>query len=290
MSTIRSILVATDFSPGSDAAVARAVQLAAAHDATLCVLHAFDASAWRDAAVRQLNVETMPEDRVRQRLADAATAIARQAGIDVETHFDSGPPQASISAYRAAHPVSLIVVGSRADPAVAGLGSTASKVVRSPGRPVLIVRAADAPTTQRVLSAVDLREGSVRALSFALELFPAARHHLLYALDPEPEHTMAVGGLSGEQLQSLHASMYTRADAALQRLAASLSDRALHPVTAEVAEDLPARAILVGAAALPADCVVVGHHGEGTTIPDSIPGNLAQHVIQYTPGDVLVVP
>lgn len=290
MSTIRRILVATDFSPGSDAAVERAVQLAAAHDATLCVLHAFDASAWHDEAVRRLHTGPAPEQRVRQRLSDAAASIARQAGIEVETHFDIGPPLPSISACARAQAVSLIVVGSRADPEVAGLGSTASKVVRSPACAVLIVRAAHAPTTRRVLSAVDLRDGSVRALSFALELFPAARHHLLYALDPAPEHTMAIGGLTAQQLQPLHASMYARADAALQELAGRLGARALHPLTAEVADDLPARAILVGAAALPADCVVVGHHGEGTTIPDSIPGNLAQHVIQYTPGDVLVVP
>ncbi|MEO8124005.1 MAG: universal stress protein [Burkholderiales bacterium] len=290
MSTIRSILVATDFSPGSDAAVERAVQLAAAHDATLCVLHAFDAGAWHDDTVRCLHTDPAPEQRVRQRLGDAAAAIAKQAGIEVDTHFDIGPPELSISAYASAHAVSLIVVGSRADPEVAGLGSTASKVVRSPACPVLVVRAAHAPTTRRVLSAVDLREGSVRALSFALELFPAARHHLLYALNPALEHTMVIGGLTGEQLQSLHASMYDRADGAVQQLAQQLSARALHPLTADVADDLPARAILVGAAALPADCVVVGHHGEGTTIPDSIPGNLAQHVIQYTPGDVLVVP
>ncbi len=290
MSTIRHILVATDFSPGSDAAVERAVQLAAAHDATLCVLHAFDASAWADDAVRRLQPDPAPELRVRQRLDDAASSIAKQAGIEVDTHFVSGLPQPSISAYASAHAVSLIVVGSRADPDVAGLGSTASKVVRSPACAVLVVRAAHAPTTRRVLSAVDLREGSVRALSFALELFPAARHHLLYALDPALEHTRTIGGLTGEQLQSLHASMYARADETLQQLAEGLSARALHRLTAEVADDLPARAILVGAAALPADCVVVGHHGEGTTVPDSIPGNLAQHVIQYTPGDVLVVP
>lgn len=290
MSSIRSILVATDFSAGSDAAVERAVQLAAAHDATLCVLHGFDASAWHDDAVRQLHTEPAPEERVRQRLGDAAAAIAKQAGIEVDTHFEIGPPLPSISAYTRAQAVSLIVVGSRADPEVAGLGSTASKVVRSPVCPVLIVRAAHAPTTQQVLSAVDLREGSVRALSFALDLFPVARHHLLYALDPAVEQTMVIGGLTAEQLQSMHESMYARADTALQQLAESLSARALHPITAEVADDLPARAILVGAASLPADCVVVGHHGEGTTIPDSIPGNLAQHVIQYTPGDVLVVP
>lgn len=46
MTTIRSIVVATDFSPGATAALERAVQLAVAHGASLRLLHAFDVSAW----------------------------------------------------------------------------------------------------------------------------------------------------------------------------------------------------------------------------------------------------
>lgn len=46
MSMIRSIVAATDFSPGANAAVERAVQLTVAHVASLRLLHAFDVSAW----------------------------------------------------------------------------------------------------------------------------------------------------------------------------------------------------------------------------------------------------
>ena len=56
-----------------------------------------------------------------------------------------------------------------------------------------------------------------------------------------------------------------------------------------VADDVPARAILVGAANLAADCVVVGHHGQGTAT-ESYLGSMAQHVIYAALSDVLVVP
>jgi len=56
-----------------------------------------------------------------------------------------------------------------------------------------------------------------------------------------------------------------------------------------VAEDVPARAVLVYAADLPADCVVVGRHA-GEPDPDFILGSLAQHVIYSSICDVLVVP
>ncbi|MBE0546175.1 MAG: universal stress protein [Rubrivivax sp.] len=293
MTSMRRIVAATDFSPGSEAAVERAVQLAAAHGASLCLLHAFDASAWHSLMgafdAQRLSADPPLDVRMRQRLVDAAAALASQAGLEVEAQFGVGSPESTIDSYVRAHAVSLAVVGSRADPEVAGLGSTASKVVRAPACPVLIVRAPGSRPYDTVLSAVDLREGSIRAVTFALTLFPAARHHLLYALDPALDRAVWMGVFAKEQLQSLHESMHARADRELQQFAQSLRARALHPLTADVADDLPARAILVGAAALPADCVVVGHHGEGTVV-DSFLGNLAQHVIQYTTRDVLVVP
>ena len=46
---------------------------------------------------------------------------------------------------------------------------------------------------------------------------------------------------------------------------------------AEVASDVPARAVLVGAATLPADCVVVGHH-DAAAIGQTELGSMALHV------------
>ena len=45
MTTIRSLAAATDLSTGSNAAVERAVQLAATHGASLRLLHAFAVAA-----------------------------------------------------------------------------------------------------------------------------------------------------------------------------------------------------------------------------------------------------
>lgn len=292
MTTIRSIVAATDFSPGSDAAVQRAVQLARAHGASLRLLHAFDVSAWHSLRgvfdAQRLTMNPPPDVRMRQRLTELAAALATQTGIEVEACFSVGDADSTINAYATAHTPSLVVIGSRAEPALSGLGSTASKVLRSPACPILIVRTADARPYDKVLAAVDMREGSVRALSVALTLFPAAHHHLLYAvelsLDP-----LRIIGIAKEQIRQTLESIHARAARELQQLAQSLSARTVHPVTADVADDVPARAILVRAAELPADCVVVGHHGE-RTITESFLGNMAQHVLHHTIRDVLVVP
>lgn len=292
MTTIRSVVAATDFSPASQEAVRRAVSLAAAHGVPLCLLHAFDVSAWHSLKGvfdgQRLAGEQPPDVLMRQRLADLSASLAEQTGIEIGVHFGVGPAAKVIGTYVGAHAGALVVIGARAEPALSGLGSTALKVVRSPACPVLIVRAAAGRPYEKILSAVDLREGSMRAASLAVDLFPAAHHHLLYALDGS-SGSAAWGGLDSEQLRLMHGSLHAQAERELQQFVQRLSARAKHPVVAVVADDVPARAILVGAANLRADCVVVGHHGQGTAT-DSFLGSMAQHVIYAALSDVLVVP
>jgi nucleotide-binding universal stress UspA family protein len=292
MTTIRSIVAAADFSPGSDAAIERAVQLARAHGASLRLLHAFDVGAWHSLRgvfdAQRLTMDPPPDVRMRQRLTELAAALATRTGIEVEACFSVGDAHSTINAYATAHTPSLVVIGSRAEPAMSGLGGTASKVLRSPACPILIVRTADGRPYDKVLAAVDMREGSVRALSVALTLFPAAHHHLLYAVEMSLDPLRIVGIAKAQIRQTLELK-HAQASRELQQLAQRLSGLAVHPVTTDVADDVPARAILVRAAELPADCVVVGHHGEGT-IAESFLGNMAQHVLHHTIRDVLVVP
>lgn len=290
----RHIVVATDFSKTSVAAVERAAQLAVAHGAGLCLLHAFDEGARREPkgvpdAQGRASRQASAEQHVRRRLEDDAASLARQQSIEVTIHYEAGPAARVIAAYAKAHAGSLVVVGSRADPDVAGLGSTASKVVRMPAAPTLVVRATQHRPYRTVLSAVDLREGSMRAVSAAIDLFRQAHHHLLYALDPVLPSTPGVSEQAEDELRAEYAALRTRADRDVHALARHLSTRTAHRVRVVIAEDVPARAILVAAAHLGADCVVVGHHGHGPAT-DSALGSMAQHIIHSALSDVLVVP
>ena len=290
----RHIVVATDFSKTSIAAVERAAQLAVMHGAALCLLHAFDEDArreWKSVldSWGRASGQASADQHLRQRLADAAASLARKMSIEVTIHYEVGPAARVIAAYARAHAGSLVVVGSRAEPKLAGLGSTASKVVRMPAAPTLVVRATQRRPYKTILSAVDLREGSVRAASAAAELFRQAHHHLLYVLDPVLPSTPWASGQVEEQLRAECAALRTQADLELRALARQLSERTTHRVRAVVADDVPARAILVAAANLRAGCVVVGHHGHGPAT-DSALGSMAQHVIHSALSDVLVVP
>lgn len=289
MKNIHSIAVATDFSPGSNAAVERAVQLAVAHGASLRLLHAFDVSASHSLKgifdPQRLSTTAPPDVLMRQHLADLAAALAKQTGLRVDTGFSVGHADSAISAYVAAHDVSLVVMGSRAEPALAGLGSTASAVLSSPACPVLIVRSGGARPHEKVLQAIDLLEDSARVAAGALGLFPAARHHLLHVVDPALDRDLGTPVVTNAPVGVQHETAYASAARQLAQLARELMTRFDHQVVTEVLEDVPARAIVERATSWHADCVVFGYHGS-----EALPGSMVQEVLQHTLRDVLVVP
>lgn len=294
MTIIHSIAAATDFSPGSNAAVERAVQLAVAHRASLRLLHAFDVSVGHSVKgifdPQRLTRNAPPDVLMRQHLTDLAAALALQTGLRVETGFSVGKAESAINAYVGAHPVALVVIGSRAEPAMAGLGSTASKIVHSLTCPVLIVRSSSTRPYEKILMAVDLHDGSERVAAGALTLFPTAQHHLLHAVDPELERLLGKSAVAKDQAGAQHESVHVLAVRQLEKLARELTARFRHQVAAEVVDDVPSRAIVERAAALHADCVAVGHlHGPGAGSEPML-GSMAQHVLQHTLRDVLVVP
>jgi nucleotide-binding universal stress UspA family protein len=293
MASIRTVVVATDFSGTSVAAVERGAQLAVQLGAGLCLLHALDET---DAlAPGRAHGGTAPdhaaepvEREARQALAATAASLGRRLSFDVATHCEAGSAAAVIAAYATAHPGSLVVVGSRADVDLEGLGSTASEVVRMPAGPVLVVRSLEAQDYGTVLCAVDLRAGSVRAAALSVEVFSQAHHHLLYALDPElPDADPNDEETTAKSLADYDATK-AKVDLECRRLALQLSAATAHPVRTIVADDVPERAILVAAAELDADCVVVGHHGDGPATNSAL-GSMAEHIVHSAISDVLVV-
>ena len=99
----RHIVVATDFSATSVAAVERAAQLALMHGAALCLLHAFDEDARRECknvldAERKASGPAPAEQQLLQRLADAAAALAHRLPVEVTTHCEAGPAARVIAA------------------------------------------------------------------------------------------------------------------------------------------------------------------------------------------------
>jgi len=147
MIALKKILVATDFSEPSDAALAYGRELARTFDASLTVLHIVDNILTRaygtDGVVLadpelQREIETSAQRQVDALLFDEDRKMFGAVGHVIT----SNSPSAAIVTYARDASVDLIVMGTHGRGAIAQLlmGSVAERVVRVAPCPVLTVR------------------------------------------------------------------------------------------------------------------------------------------------------
>ncbi|WP_049981943.1 universal stress protein [Halolamina rubra] len=146
-----NILVPTDGSDTAEAAVDRAVDLAAKYDATVHALYVIDVDAVNYSLgteqvdrIRQGHLDDMPEvkqaaDEATGYVADAATA----AGVPAEEHVRAGQPARAIRSAIDELDADLVVMGSHGRSGIsrALLGSVAEQVLRKTKVPVFVVDA-----------------------------------------------------------------------------------------------------------------------------------------------------
>jgi len=144
MLAIRKILVPTDFSDCSEAAVQYGRDLAVAFGASLHLLHVVQDPYVQPWAAEAFGVSLAGVlDRWEQ---DARAQLAQRAkGVAVERVTRVGHPFVEILTYAAEQSVDLIVMGTHGRGPVAHmlLGSVAERVVRKAPCPVLTVRPGD---------------------------------------------------------------------------------------------------------------------------------------------------
>ena len=146
MLTIKTILVPTDFSEASQAALEYAKGLAVAFGSSIHVVHVMEdllAHAWS----AEVYVASMPnlreeiEKEAHERLA-AMLSDDERARFSVKTVVVAGSPFLEIVRYAKTNDIDLIVIGTHGRGPIAHmlLGSVAERVVRKSPCPVLTVR------------------------------------------------------------------------------------------------------------------------------------------------------
>jgi nucleotide-binding universal stress UspA family protein len=142
---IRTVLLATDLSPASEAATDQALELAATFGARLLAVSVIDPGALRLPGGRFLmRVDQVRE--ARERTAQHLVARGRLDGVSVDFLVWEGDPGESIVDAAVSEQADMIVVGSHGRGAVGRflIGSVSDHVVRHAPCPVLVVRSAAA--------------------------------------------------------------------------------------------------------------------------------------------------
>ncbi len=286
------LLVPTDFSPPSDAALAYARTLAGAFGARLHVLHVIDnvflragvtdlRNAIKIAALRRLHDRLSDNDRCKFHVIAAVE--------------QSDTPAGEVASYARTHNIDLIVMGTHGRNGVSHLlmGSVAEKVVRTAPCPVLTVREAPPPSRRansgitRILVPTDFSAPSDAALACARKLAAGfgASLHLLHVLEDQP-----AGGAFGSEFHMADPPdvRTARLKDAQQRLAHRViaHDPSDAYATTEVIVGKSAQTIVDYAADGDFDVIVMGTHGRGS-VGVVLMGSVAESVIRRAPCPVM---
>ncbi len=143
-SSIKRIILATDFSDTSKEASNHALLLAQTYKAELKALHVFDPSAWNLPSHYYIASDGHDEDleKSRQRGKDALSELAKSIGIKIETIFTEGDPGHEVVRVAEEHDAGLIVLGTHGYTGWKrfAMGSVAEFVVRHAPCAVFVVR------------------------------------------------------------------------------------------------------------------------------------------------------
>ncbi|HET7273644.1 MAG TPA: universal stress protein [Longimicrobiaceae bacterium] len=280
---IKSILVASDLTEGSDASLRAAAALAEVAGAELHVLHAFDFDYSPYAERSPVRVT------FQGRIADAERAVDEQ--------IKRAAPSANVASREvviyAAHnaildrakdvSADLIVLGAHRGRGMgdALLGGTADRVIRSSRAPCLIIRNELNLPLRRIVVPLDLSNPAREALSLALAL-PSADDaevmviHVLptfVATDDFPFDESRLGpDLHEDVAEAVHVSGSST----------SVSEEI-------VRADQPADGILEFADDENADLIVLATHGRGA-LQRALIGSVASGVVRRSTRPILLVP
>ena len=261
------VLLPTDGSPGAEAAIARALDLARTGGSILHALYVVDTGPEPPglAGEHRDTLRATAEGRGRQ-----ATALVRERAADLDLRtvreIREGVPYRQILEYAEEADVDLVVMGThgRSSAEPARLGSTAERVLARADVPVLTVRLATGDEQpprsgygmyDEVVVATDGSDAAERAADHALGIAEryGADVHVVYVLDT------SVYELADAE-RSIVGLLEGGGENAVERVATEARERNL-PVETHVLRGAPARTVLDYADGVEADLLALGTRG-----------------------------
>ncbi|MEM7228656.1 MAG: universal stress protein [Planctomycetota bacterium] len=284
-SSYGTILLATDFSGHSNAAMSCAMELAKVHGARLAFVHAVDGRSIQDVPLKL-------QDDIDRKLT-ALLDATKGSGIESIGHNAAGKPWEVIAAAQKTYDAELIIVGAKGHGTFPRLhlGSTADRVVRTSEVPVLCVHHGDEGklfSLRTIVVAVDFSDGSCGAVEAARRLAANAtwpvRIVLLHAFHIPIEYSMGVAAaIIGED----PAKVESESRAALEKIAGPLRSQG-HEVDVVCREGYPASVISDVSAEEEADVIALGTHGR-SGLHHVLIGSIAERVLHHASCPVLTV-
>jgi universal stress protein E len=294
MTAAMHLMAATDLSAPARHAAERAASVAAQTGASLDLVHV--AAPAPLETLRRL-VSPVPEgleDRwqhaARERLDALAAALRAQHRLQVDVELATGAVPTELARLAADRRADLLVLGSRGDGFMRHvlLGSTAERLLRQVGRPMLVVKRAPRGPYRSVLVPVDLSDASLPALRLARAFAPQAELAVLNAFEAPFEGQLRFGGVDPDLLDRYRIAARREA---LEGVRALCEAAGLRPETTRsiVQHGSAVVRILEQEQEQDADLVVVARRGAGA-LESMLLGSVSRELLARTECDVLVAP
>ncbi len=279
---INNILLATDFSPASENAFYCAVSLAKRHQSTVFLTHVLPTDAAIAAGAAWPELADAMQHNAENSMAQLE-AIEEMKSVPHITIIQSGDPWVVMAEVVAEKNIDLIVIGTHGHGGVKKLllGSTAERVVRHAGCPVLTVGPHVEFTAltrfSHILFASDFLSGSMHALNYALRLAEedGADLTFLHVIEAEPASETELMEWKAEDREKLRQMIPPDIDLAC-------------PPEIEIEVGLAGTQIVRMADTRKADLIVMGSHPGGAAATH-FPWTTLHHVLQQTRCAVLSV-
>ncbi len=292
MTTLRTLLAATDLSAPSRHAAQRAALLARDAGARLELLHVVEAGALEQLR-HLLGQQAAPvAERLlaeaREELVRLAADVGAPLGVNPGVHLASGPVLQEITSQADALDADLLVVGARG----AGfmrhllLGTTAERLLRKTLRPLLLVRQVPHERYRRVLVPVDFSPWTQQAMRMARAVAPEGEIVLFHAYEVPFEGKLRFAGVDDAEILRYRAAAEREAQESLRQALreAGWSPDGVHLLAVH---GEAATRVLEQEEERDADLIVMGKHGKGIT-EELLLGSVTKHILAEARCDVLV--
>ncbi len=271
--THNAIVLATDLSARCDRSLDRALMIAQEWRAQLVLLHvvAPDRARGSVAHIREI------KERIAQQLPKTK--------VDIEILVGVGDIAETVIETARTKSCALIVTGVARYDSIGDiiLGGPVDELIRKASAPVLVVKRRPKHAYKNILVATDFSDCSLQALNMAAEFFPDTRLHLVHAYH-EPYLTWLYSEQVAQDAKSEKQRALTRF-LAKREINEAIFGRMNGSIEKGDLDAVLARKI----AATRSDLVVLGTHDRGP-ISRAALGSNADHVLEWTDEDVLIVP
>ena len=292
MEHVKTIVAALDLQTGSDAVLARALQLATAHAARLVLLHVIEDESLSQAASVSGRSESGLRDQLKRQVLATIKPLLIESGrtrrTEVQVKF--GSPHGVITRMAEERHADVIAVGPGKGRSLKErvLGSTTDRVIRTTHASVLVVRKQSEEPYRQVAVAVDFSPRSATVVKEARRLAPEAALQLIHAIDIPLMFQAAMLRAGTPQIE-MERYRSARVDKARDDLSAFVcAVVGAEKVTTRVLEGDPGPVLVRLSRARRVDLLALGPHGRGV-IRQAVLGSVTLRVLKEAVSDVLVV-